>query len=318
MAEKLVFGADIDNVTIKEVNGKLTAILDVENVEDEFEVVTNYVEPQEDDEFYIETVFAKFRHKATQLMTDAFKKEKKPRSTPVNESISETITAEVHFEKGIITILPANNSVTSQVDGKVLKNSEFNSTNAYVEINESDITSTKAFNEANAGKTLTLVTKKRYANSEGHPVVKPTEIQVPYPKLPYEEGTAKSILEHSAYSVGAQVSLSALRELSNSEIINNYLINGDYDTVIRNLDLSSIKMKYELVTADERALTGEVSVETSGFEYNKSLDINRQSVPDYINNTIKREKWSLDPIEVEGKYFKLRITFDPYEETNNF
>ena len=316
MAEKLVFGADIDNVTIKEVNGKLTAILDVENVEDEFEVVTNYVEPQEDDEFYVETSFAKFRHKATQLMTNAFKKEKKPRSTSVNESISETITAEVHFKKGVITILPANNSVTSQVDGKVLFNSEFNSTNAYVEINESDITSTKAFNEANAGKTLTLVTKKRYATSEGHPVVKPTEIQVPYPKLPYEEGTAKSNLEHSAYYVGAQVSLDALRELSNSEIINNYLINDDYDTRIRNLDLSSIKMKYELVTADERTLTGEVPVETSGFEYNKFLDINRQSVPDYINNTIKREKWSLDPIEVEGKYFKLRITFDPYEETN--
>ena len=58
MAEKIVFGADIDNVTIKNIDGKLTAIVDVENAEDEFEVVTDYVEPQEDDDYYVESVFA--------------------------------------------------------------------------------------------------------------------------------------------------------------------------------------------------------------------------------------------------------------------
>lgn len=98
MAEQIIFGADIDNVTIKNINGKLTAVIDVENAEDEFEVVTDYVEPQEDDDYYIESVFAKFRHKATQLMTDAFKKEKKPRSAPVNENFVAPITADVIVE----------------------------------------------------------------------------------------------------------------------------------------------------------------------------------------------------------------------------
>lgn len=200
MAEKLVFGADIDNVTIKEVNGKLTAILDVENVEDEFEVVTNYVEPQEDDEFYVEAVFAKFRHKATQLLTDAFKKEKKPRSAPVNESLAAPLTAEIHEERGVITLVTSGNAV-SKVDGKSLAYSDYNPANTYVEVNKSDYANAKAFNAANAGKTFTVTTKKRYAESEGHPVVNPTEIQVAYPTLPYEEHTYAPETGTSAYNL---------------------------------------------------------------------------------------------------------------------
>ena len=92
MAEQIVFGDDLDNVTVKNINGKLTAFVNVEDAEDEFEVVTDYVEPQEDDDYYVESVFAKFRHKATQLLTDAYKKEKKPRSAPVNESLTSPQT----------------------------------------------------------------------------------------------------------------------------------------------------------------------------------------------------------------------------------
>ena len=187
MAEKIVFGADIDNVTIKNVNGVLTAFVDVENIEDEFEVVTDYVEPQEDDDYYVESVFAKFRHKATQLLTDAFKKEKKPRSAPVNESLVEPIIAEVSEQGNTIKVfIDSGNYYHSAVDGVGLSSYELGMIDG-LEFNKSDYATAKAFNEAHAGKTFTVTTPKRYASSEGHPVIKATEIQVAYPTFPYEE-----------------------------------------------------------------------------------------------------------------------------------
>lgn len=294
MAEQLVFGADIDNVTIKNVNGKLTAVIDMENVDDEFEVVTDYVEPQEDDEFYVESVFAKFRHKATQLLTDAYKKEKKPRSTPVNESISETITAEVHFEKGVITILPAINSVTSQVDGKVLNNSEFNSTNAYVEINESEYPNAKAFNEAHVGKTFTVTTKKRYATSEGKPVVKPTEIQVAYPTLPYEEHTYAPETGTSSY---------------NLEYV-PYSYNGT-ETVIQNNLLALIDSTEHEVSYVVRYPDG---VEISGTHTYTGKYLSRFDISGYRNEASSYERWEFKPYVVEDFNGKLTVSPQTYTE----
>ena len=315
MAEKIVFGADIDNVTIKNIDGKLTAIVDVENAEDEFEVVTNYVEPQEDDDYYVESVFAKFRHKATQLMTDAFKKEKKPRSAPVNESLTSPLTAEVHEERGVITLLATGNPV-SQVDGKSLSYSDYNPANTYVEVNKSDYANAKAFNTANAGKTFTVTTAKRYAKSEGHSVVKPTEIQVAYPTLPYLEGTAKVDMEHSAYLIVAELRYSAIAA-TNPEVNSNQAFYNELQNAISNLDVSNIKMRYELLTSEGNTLTGEVSVDADRAN-GGNLVVYRNNVPDYINHSIKHEKWSLDPITLEGFYTKFRVTFEPYEDTNNF
>lgn len=313
MAEQIVFGDDLDNVTVKNINGKLTAVVNVENAEDEFEVVTDYVEPQEDDDYYVESVFAKFRHKATQLLTDAYKKEKKPRSAPVNESLTAPLTAEVHEERGVITLLASGNAV-SQVDGKSLAYSDYNPANTYVEINKSDYANAKAFNTANAGKTFTVTTKKRYAESEGHPVVKPTEIQVAYPTLPFLEGTARVAMEHSAYLVIAEIRNSAIA-VTNPEVNSSPSFYEDLQNAISNLDVSNIKMRYELLTSDGNTLTGEVNVDADTYRYNiGNLSVARDNIPDYINHSIKHEKWSLDPIVVEGFYTKFQITFEPYVE----
>lgn len=294
MAEKLVFGADIDNVTIKEVNGKLTAILDVENVEDEFEVVTNYVEPQEDDDYYIESVFAKFRHKATQLMTDAFKKEKKPRSAPVNESFVESLTAEVYEERGISTILPKNTTVTSQVDGKVLKQSEYNSTNTFIEINKSEYPNAKTFNEAHVGKTFTVTTKKRYATSEGHPIVKPTEFQVAYPTLPYEEHTYAPETGTSSY---------------NLEYV-PYSYNGT-ETAIQNTLLSLIDSTEHEVSYVVRYPDG---VEISGTHTYTGKYLSRLEVSGYKNEVSSYERWEFKPYVVEDFNGKLTVSPQTYTE----
>lgn len=303
MAEKLVFGADIDNVTIKEVNGKLTAILDVENVEDEFEVITNYVEPQEDDDYYVESVFAKFRHKATQLMTDAFKKEKKPRSTPVNESFVNPIVVDISTQGNIIKVTPHDTFSKSSIDGhNIITNQLDGFDDKY--FSKSDYPNAKAFNEANAGKTFTVTTFKRYAESEGHPVVKPTEIQVAYPTLPYVEKTVTPALSHDTYLVSIDLSL-----IDGTEPID---VRQNIQLIEREGRSKTFTVHYTLRKRDGRELTG-----THTFTGYYGFD--RREVADYGNDeSVTYEKWEFEPFVLEGFYAKFTVNPQPYEETSNF
>lgn len=315
MAEKIVFGADIDNVTIKNIDGKLTAVVNVEDAEDEFEVVTDYVEPKEDDDYYVESVFAKFRHKATQLMTDAFKKEKKPRSAPVNESLTAPLTAVTHEERGVITI-EVEGSAISQVDGKSLSYSDYNSSNTFVDINKSDYANAKAFNEAHAGKTFTVTTAKRYAESEGHPVVKSTEIQVAYPTLKYTEGTGKAELGHDAYYVNAELSSSRTTGTFPSEFYTSAELLDEFRRAVSELDASAITMHYELVTTEGQTFTGDAPIDQTSLTNYNVISVDRSTISDYTSHTFKSEKWTLAPITVESFNFKLVISFEPYVDGN--
>lgn len=303
MAEKLVFGADIDNVTIKEVNGKLTAILDVENVEDEFEVVTNYVEPQEDDDYYVESVFAKFRHKATQLMTDAFKKEKKPRSTPVNESFINPIVVDVSTQGNIIKVTPRDTFSKSSIDGYDITTSQLDGFDDK-HFSKSDYPNAKAFNEANTGKTFTVTTFKRYAESEGHPIVKPTEIQVAYPTLPYVEKTVNPASSHVSYIVNIDLVL-----IDGTEPID---VRQNIQLIEEEGRSKTFTVHYTLRKRDGRELTG-----THTFTGYYSFD--RREVADYGNDdSVTYEKWEFEPFVLEGFYAKFTVNPQPYEETSNF
>lgn len=293
MAEKIVFGADIDNVTIKNIDGKLTAVVNVEDAEDEFEVITDYVEPQEDDDYYVESVFAKFRHKATQLLTDAYKKEKKPRSAPVSESLTSPLTAEVHEERGVITLLATGNPV-SQVDGKSLAYSDYNPANTYVEVNKSDYANAKAFNTANAGKTFTVTTKKRYAESEGHPVVKPTEIQVAYPTLPYEEHTYAPETGTSSYNLEY-----VPRSYEGTET-------AELNTLLALMDSTEHEVSYDVRYPDGTKISG-----THTYTGNY---LNRFEVSGYKNEQASYERWEFKPYVVEDFNGKLTVSPQTYTE----
>ena len=293
MAEQIIFGADIDNVTIKNINGKLTAVIDVENTVDEFEVVTDYVEPQEDDDYYVESVFAKFRHKATQLMTDAFKKEKKPRSAPMNESLTEPLTAEIHEEREVITLLVSGSAV-SQVDGKALSYSDYNPANTYVEINKSDYQNAKVFNETNTGKTFTVTTEKRYAESEGHPVVKPTEIQVAYPTLPYEEHTYAPETDTSSYNLEYVPRSSEGTETA------------ELNTLLALMNSTEHEVSYVVRYPD--------SSEISGTHTYTGNYLNRFEVSGYKNEASSYERWEFKPYVVEDFNGKLTVSPQTYTE----
>lgn len=315
MAEKIVFGADIDNVTIKNIDGKLTAVVNVEDAEDEFEVVNDYVEPQEDDDYYVESVFAKFRHKATQLMTDAFKKEKKPRSASVNESFVNPIVVDVSTQGNIIKVIPRDTFSKSSIDGYDITTSQLDGFDR-VEFSTSDYPNAKAFNEANAGKTFTVTTAKRYAESEGHPVVKPTEIQVAYPTLKYTEGTGKAELGHDAYYVNAELSSSRTTGTFPSEFYTSAELLDEFRRAVSELDASAITMHYELVTTEGQIFTGDAPIDQTSLTNYNVISVDRSTISDYTSHTFKSEKWTLAPITVESFNFKLVISFEPYVDGN--
>nr|DAS92639.1 MAG TPA: hypothetical protein [Caudoviricetes sp.] len=293
MAEKIVFGADIDNVTIKNIDGKLTAIVDIENAEDEFEVVTNYVEPQEDDDYYVESVFAKFRHKATQLMTDAFKKEKKPRSAPVNENFVDPITADVTVEGNIIIVVPHNIYNKSAIDGYDVFLGTLNGFDDKY-FSKSDYPNAKAFNAANAGKTFKVTTNKRFATANGHPLVKPTEIQVAYPTLPYEEHTYAPETGTSAYSL---------------EYVPRPYSSTD-STILQEL-LALIDSTEHEVFYVVRYPDGS---EISGTHTYTGKYLSRLEVSGYKNEASSYERWEFKPYVVENFNGKLTVSPQTYTE----
>lgn len=316
MAEKIVFGADIDNVTIKNVNGVLVAVGGSEAAEDEVETLSAYTSPVEDDEHYVETTRQWLRHKPTQAVWSAKKEELKPRSAPINESFTSPLTAVTHIERGVITVVVVEGSAVSQVDGKSLTYSEYNPSNTYVELNQNDYPNAKAFNEANAGKTFTVTTKKRYAESEGHPLVKPTEIQVAYPTLKYTEGTGKAELGHDAYYVNAELSSSRTTGTFPSEFYTSAELLDEFRRAVSELDASAITMHYELVTTEGQTFTGDAPIDQTSLTNYNVISVDRSTISDYTSHTFKSEKWTLAPITVESFNFKLVISFEPYVDGN--
>ena len=275
MAEKIVFGADIDNVTIKNVNGVLVAVGGTEAAEDEVETLSAYTSPVEDDEHYVETISQWLRHKPTQTVWQAKKEELKPRSAPVNESISEAIelepTSYITTDSNI-RLEPKHRSYTSNVDGKSLSVNEINSTGSFVEILKSQYANAKAFNEANASKTFTVTTAKRYATSEGHPVVKPTEIQVAYPTLPYNENSVEYAEAYGGLSASTSL-----------DIIPSFKMKVDVDTMYGSTHDMEVTVERDNNFMEIASLGEKATGKQDGFIVN--LKAQTITVGDFYNNT---------------------------------
>lgn len=275
MAEKIVFGADIDNVTIKNVNGVLVAIGGSEAAEDEVETLSAYTSPVEDDEHYVETTSQWLRHKPTQAVWVAKKEELKPRTAPVNESISEAIelepTSYITTDSNI-RLEPKHRNYTSNVDGKSLSISEINSTGSFVDIPKSQYANAKAFNEANAGKTFTVTTNKRFATANGHPLVKPTEIQVAYPTLPYNEN-----------SVDYTESYGSLSASTSLDIIPSFKMKVELETMDGPIHDAEVTVDSHSRTINIRELGEKVTGKQDGFTVN--LKTQTITAGDFYNNT---------------------------------
>ena len=270
----------------------------------EFEVVTAYTEPQEDDDYYLEDATAKIRHKATGFITDVHMKEKKLRSTPVNESFVETMTATVQDMGDSVNIYVGAYGVdyTSNVDGARLSSAEDMSTTS-LEVRKSEYTA-KTFNTANVGKTFTITTNKRYAQSAGHPVVKPTEFHVPYPVFPYVERTVTPTVSTNHFMLN--INLESMHELHDGS--DDKLVREEIDRTVYNGKDKTFTVNYTIKKNDGTLLTGT-------HTFTRQYGFGRFQVADYgLGNDVKYQKWEFVPFDLEGFFAKITVKPQTYEE----
>lgn len=294
MAEKIVFGADIDNVTIKNVNGVLVAVGGSESAEDEVEVLSNHSALVETDENYVESVSYWLRHKATQAVWEAKKEELRTRSAPVDESFVSGPTFDAKFttvdlNNDNLELTLADAEITSAVDSKTGKPSEFFANIPVEHFSKSSFENAKAFNEAHENSKYRVTTKKRYAASAGHSIVQETTLELPYPKLPYEEDSFTAATNYGAHQLFLGIG---------DEGSSTY---REYFNDLQNSGRLQIQAHYKL-TVSGRVIEGDHTF------YSTVAD--RQEVPDYADNigNIDSQEWTFSPITVQGFYGKFVVT----------
>lgn len=304
---KVVFDTDLDETTIRVDNDKVVVVPD-----DEVEALESYSVPAEDDTHYVATKERWFRHVETGAVWKAFNHVSETRSAPVSESFvssplfdSKFTTVNVHDDNLELTL--ANLEITSAVDNKVGKPSEF-FTNVPVEhFSKSSFENAKAFNEAHADSKYRVTTKKRYAESTGHPIVQETTLELPYPKLPYyvEENltTLPAKEKHYIYSYIGSPDFSSFSSYGETNAIFNQYFND-----LQNSGSLRVQAHYKLTLEDNRVIEGDHTF--------YQADLNREEVPDYADNigNIVSQEWTISPITVQGFYGKFVVTPGVYTQ----
>jgi hypothetical protein len=176
MAIIIIRESDLDDKTVKVVDGKVTA------PGAEIEVLDKYPNIQETDTHYAVTEQKYLRHVETGAILSATVIKMKERPAPQQERFLDTPVAEVNTTADNFII-----KATSAIDG--YKYNEVVGT-----FNRADYTSAKDFNEKHAGQKLTFTTPERFSGNSEPGKILPTTIEVDYPQLPYKEGTEKAIL----------------------------------------------------------------------------------------------------------------------------
>ena len=142
--------------------------------EAEIEQVTNYVEPQEDDEHYVVRNSIMLRDRNSGYMWRSDKYELKDRAPARDEEA--TINAEIVASGSTPYIRIFD--VTSNIDSTAVAG------NYEYEQDLSRFNTTKEYNDFIKGKKIKLVTNKRFAETlEGKPMIRSTTLEASYPVL---------------------------------------------------------------------------------------------------------------------------------------
>lgn len=176
MAIIIIRESDLDDKTIKVVDGKVTA------PGAEIEVLDKYPAQQDTDTHYHVASQKYLRHVETGAFWEVTVTEMKERPAPQQEHFLYTPVAEVN---------PADDNfiikATSAIDGH-----HYNE--AVGSVIRADYTSAKDFNEKHVGQKLTFTTPERFSTGSDKGKILPTTVELDYPQLPYKDGTEKVTL----------------------------------------------------------------------------------------------------------------------------
>lgn len=179
MAIIIIRESDLDNDTIKVVDGKVAA------PGAEFEILDKYPTPADTDTHYAVTSHKYIRHVETGAIMEANFVEMKERPAPRQEYFLGTPTAEVNKVANNFTI-----EATSAIDG-------YKYNEVVGAFNREDYTDAKDFNEKHVGQKLTFTTPERFSGNAEPGKILPTTVELDYPQLPYTEGTSLATLSAS-------------------------------------------------------------------------------------------------------------------------
>lgn len=179
MAIIIIRESDLDNDTVKVVNGKVAA------PGAEFEVLDKYPTPVNTDTHYAVSKHQYLRHVETGAVLEATFFEMKERLAPQQEYFLGTPTAEVNKAANNFTI-----EATSAIDG-------YKYNEVVGAFNREDYTDAKDFNEKHAGQKLSFTTPERFSTGSDRGKVLPTTVELDYPQLPFTEGTSLATLSAS-------------------------------------------------------------------------------------------------------------------------
>ena len=180
MAIIIIRESDLDDKTIKVVDGKVTA------PGAEIEVLDKFPSVSGTDTHYPVAQQKYLRHVETGAVWEATVFKMKERPAPQQEYFLGTPAVEVNTLADSFVI-----KATSAIDG-------YRYDEVVGTFNRADYTNAKDFNEKHAGQKLTLTTPDRFSTGAEPGKVLPTTVEVDYPQLPYKEGTENATINVSS------------------------------------------------------------------------------------------------------------------------
>lgn len=258
MAAVMVFASDLDERIIRTTHtpeGNFISVPFAEiEVLDDFSVET--------DTHYIVKEPKYLQHVATSSVWQVNVISYKTRSEAVSENLG---TLSLVYEGNYIRLVTdvetyrtTDEFMYSKVDNFKVPVQRFIQLGSYA--------SSKAFNETVAGTTYKVTTSKRYATSEGHPVVKETEFSVAYPELPYRDGELKLALGISSLdgNFNFEIQEAGLPEFVNQALTTNAFRN------------TQVEVEYTIDKGDGNPVTGTATTTASQIGKNFLREIGHE------------------------------------------
>lgn len=149
--------------------------------EAEIEQVTNYVEPQEDDEHYVQREDIKLRDRTSGFMWDSYKSVLKDRAPARDEILRTPLSVNLMRDALALNFEVSNTSNHSAHDDQQISLQDDPDNQASFNLENYDNVTTEEFNRTLAGKKIKYTTNARFSNMEGKPKIRETAFEVAYP-----------------------------------------------------------------------------------------------------------------------------------------
>lgn len=245
--------------------------------EAEIEQVTNYVEPQEDDEHYVAKECIKLRDRASGYMWDSCKSTLKDRAPARDEILRTPLSVNLTRDALALNFEVSNTSNHSAHDDQQISLQDDPDNQASFNLENYDNVTTEEFNRTLAGKKLKYTTNARFSNMEGKPKIRETTFEVAYPEideitdtLTYSYSSTHSSLkaaEGDRYNIplkklveAGKLQLEVIAEADNAERQTTIINASNVDVLDSNLDFAS-------------KLAERYIIRRSGQPINEELDI---------------------------------------------